>query len=923
MKLHQTYYIEPRKGAAHMELSGEWDYAYTEEATDTPEGIEWNLKTQIPSSVYWSLYHSDVLPHPYEGCNSKLYRWVDQKVWYYRKQFVFPMDACLENAYLCCDGAAYYTRIWVNGKLLGEHDGMFGGPIVEISSLLLGDGDNEIIIEVQACNFGVEDWDCYNSQNTQIVPWNFARDNHTSNGDFIVVGLWRGVRIELLPKLHISRPYLITESIMEGKAQLHLQCEVTDGTINELECKPNDLGAWSDYAFAYSTGNSGIKQDLTVQIVTTLVDRDSGEAVYRSSDDFTLYDYERSGIDPRFYESQFFNKTFEIGDPKLWYPTHMGDSHLYLCRIELIKNGITYDMHEFDYGIRTIALERSAGEQYRTRWGEFQFIVNGQRIFLKGMNWMPVDFLLNCRREDYRWTLELVKNAGIQLVRVWSGGGFYENDDFYELCDEMGIMVWQDSFIANNNTQNWPQDILQSQLSINLYRIRNHPSLAIHCGGNEFNPYSFENAASMAVIQREISDLDPARPFFRTTPDKGSAHIYRDMEPTWYRNCYRQLPFVGESGMHSFPNYKSLRQLISKEEAEQSLSNIFISEFKVSHPELLNHFTEYNPERVPRMLARASSIQDVHNISLPDLVEATQISSCEFYQIMTQAMRENYPITTGLMPWVFRRAWTTVAIQLVDGMGDPIAPYYYLKNAYQPMHVMVALTHLTYAPGEEVSLPIIIINENKCAIPSAKLELQVLSPSMQVVYTDKQTIMVMEEYQQTYTVPKFKIPGDWKDQFFLIHVALMQDNETLTQSVYWPKALELIKDQAELEKYRSSPQPNFIFDKGPWLKQQIQQAMPATLVCSVQAVNQCGERVSVTVDIENTSEQYTFPVNIDVIEDRTVSYASDNYFLMSPYEKRSLELEIRNKNPELSSMHIEITAWNANSCQVEVNYDSN
>jgi beta-mannosidase len=587
-----------------------------------------------------------------------------------------------------------------------------------------------------------------------------------------------------------------------------------------------------------------------------------------------------------------------------------------LCRLELREGGQVLDRQEFEVGIRTIRTERTAGRQYRTRWGKFQFVLNGKPLFLKGMNWMPVDFLLNCSQEDYRWTLELAKEAGVQMIRVWSGGGFYESDYFYALCDRLGLMVWQDSFLANRDTPNWPQDVLQAQLCLNLYRIRNHPSLAVHSGGNEFNPYSLGNAASMAVVEREIADLDPSRPFFRTTPDQGSAHVYRDMEPVWYRRLYRQLPFLAESGIHSFPNYKSLRRLLSPQELAKPLGDLLAPDFKENHRELLNHFTEYLPQRVIRMLSRASAIERIDGIALPELIEATQMASCEFYQIMVQAMRENYPVTSGIMPWVFRRAWTTVAIQLVDGMGDPIAPYYYLKVAYQPLHILVALENLSYAPGEAVRLPVSVLNENADSSP-AEAEICVLSPSLQLVYRHRESLALTGEYKQTFTAPAFVIPEDWEDRFFLIHAALRRDGKLISQSVYWPKALARLKDATLLEKFRTSPQPNLFFDKGPWLKRQIAQATSAILSCELENAQLSAGRASLTVTIRNHAAQYAFPVHLDVTEEGTVCCADDNYFLMSPGEARRLRLKIRFLDEAPTAVHVEIGAWNAAPCRLE------
>lgn len=925
MNLIQPNYIEPRKGKNHLELCGQWDYAYTDTTTDQIEGIDWELKTQVPNSLFWSLYESGVLPHPYKECNSKEYHWVDEKVWYYKRTFVVSEEGKNKKAFLCVDGAAYYSRVWLNGSLLGDHEGMFGGPIVEVSSLLKQDGENELVIEIKACNYGrKETWNSWNTDqsNTQIVPWNVARDTRTSNGHFIVMGLWKGVRIEFLRSMHISRPYLTTEAIEENRAKLHLKCEIVDGSVHELQLEPDYQSGCYEYTFAFNHGLTGIKKDEKITLRIELVEKSSGKKIYCQEDSVSLCDYGKSGINPQFYECQFYNRDIIIPDPRLWFPVGMGEPFLYTVSIILLKDQEIYDVHTFDYGIRTIGLEYAAGEQYRARWGKFQFTVNGKKIFLKGMNWAPLDYLYKIEREDYRWTLELAKNAGIQLLRVWSGGGMPETDDFYELCDEMGIMVWQDNFLANMETPNWPQNILQAQVCMNLYRIRNHPSLAVHCGGNEFNPYAMGNAASMFVIERNIQDMDPSRPFMRTTADKGSAHIYRDMEPVWYRHLYKQLPFLGESGIHSFPNLKSLRQLISPDEFNRPLSDIFCEEFRIKNPELLNHFSEYEPDRIPRMMSRASQINDVKDCSLAELVEATQMASCEFYQIMIQAVRENYPVTAGIMPWVFKRPWTTVGIQLVDGMGDPIAPYYYVMKGYAPIMISVDLEYLDYAPGEAVHLPVTIINDSGENLMDAEYELQVLDDKLQVVYEKVQGVSALtEEYKRTYPTEPFLIPEEYGEKFFLVRAAVKKEQKILSQSIYWPKCLERMKDKEIRDRYRSAPQENFNFDKGPWLKKQVEAAPSAELTCNITSVWNKGSRIKVELEIENRSQWPAFPVRIDVENDATLSYLDDNYYFHNPKEIRNIRMEIYNKNPDSRCLEIEISAWNAARIAKTINLD--
>ncbi|GHV43269.1 hypothetical protein AGMMS49546_24370 [Spirochaetia bacterium] len=915
MNLESQYYIEPRSGENHFSLNGNWDFTWTEDLCGNPDDLDWKYKTQLPRSVYWSLYDTGILPHPYEKTNSKQYAWVDGMVWYYRKSFTLGREQDLGRAFLCADGAAYYTRVWVNGHLIGDHAGMFGGPVADIYSHLHFNGGNEIVFAVRSADYGKDlpPYAYQSADNKAIVPWNIVKDGHTSNGDFTVLGLWRPIRIEFLSPLHLGRPYLTTISADKGNARLHLQVELIQDEIKEADFpKEYERGTYG-YTFAYRDGLTGIVLDKTVKLTIKVKEKNTGHIALEKTEDISLLDYPKAGYLSEYYEGNYINLDLLVEKARLWNPVGLGDPFLYEVSIVLLRDDKELDQLIFDYGIRTLYMTKTAGKQYRSRWDCFQFVVNGEKFFLKGVNWMPVDFLYKEEEREYRWILEMVKSAGIQLIRVWSGGGYPESDCFYRLCDELGLMVWQDNFICNMDTPNWPQDVLQAQVCMNLYRIRNHPSLAVHCGGNEFNPYSFGNAASMFIIERNIRDLDPSRDFKRTSPDRGSAHIYRDMEPTWYRHCYTQLPFVGESGIHSFPNAKSLAQLISAEEYAKPVDDMLLESFRETHPELLNHFTEYVPERVPRMLARASAITDTSSASLEDLAEATQLASAEFYQIMIQSIRENYPVSGGMMLWVLKRAWTTIGIQLVDGLGDPIIPFYYVKNAYAPVNTVVSLPHLIYKVNEKVKLPLRVINESRKELKGITVRLEVYDHLLKKTMEKNYKKDIPENcFLSKINDAEFSIPEDFRDTFFFIRAALYHDGALLHQSIYWPKCLGLMDDETFFKKRRASPQENIVFNQGPWLKEEVKKAEQASLYAECRKISTGAEdgRSRFAIRLVNGSPNPAFPVSLRIIDHRCVQHLTDNFFFMEAGETRELELDIFDRSGSLNRFNLDISAWN-------------
>ncbi|MBE6584775.1 MAG: hypothetical protein E7649_07390 [Ruminococcaceae bacterium] len=905
MTLNQPYYIDKRTGSAHIDLDGEWQFCYTDVARDDVENLDFEYTTTIPSSVYHSLHRAGILPDPYYGTNSKLYHWVDEKVWYYKRNFTLDRADFCGNAYLSFEGVSYYSRLWLNGILLGDHEGMFGGPVCDVFEYLKLDGENEIFIEVKACNFGkkegYDEWN-KNGDNPEIIPWNIVRDTYTSNGHFAVLGLWNSVRLELVPKMHLSRPYLFTQSISDGFADLKLECQIADGRLFEL-ARYFGTGENSDtYNRAYDSGLRDAYLDRTVQIRTVISDGDG--IACECLDDVKLTDFDALGIDSRYHELQFFEKKIRLDNPKLWYPNGLGDPHLYDVKITLLCDGEELDTHQFKFGVRTFTSDYTAGNRYRTRWQKFLFSVNGREIFLKGINWTPIDYLYDISPDRYEWCLAMAKNMGVQLIRVWNGGGMPETDTFYEMCDRLGLMVWQDLFITNTqDTHAYPQDILESQTAYNLYRIRNHTSLVLICGGNEFNPYSYGNAASLFVLERTANTLVPDRIFHYTTADRGSAHIYIDMEPVWFRHRYSQLPFLAESGLHSLPNFKSIKKLIGEKEYSGTLPDMASPEFALGYPELLNHFSEYRPERVPRLTARISQIVDTRNVTLAELCEASHVQVFEFYQLMVQSMRENYPRSGGVMPWVFKRPWTTAATQTVDGNDLPTLAYYAIQNAYRPVNVCWCQEWSVLCPRESLPLTVKVFNQNSEDLSDAHVTLTVYRPDLSV----------FAEYSAHFAnevdFGHIELDDCFTDTCFLVCADLEREGVSVARTVYFNKCTSLLSDAELYKKYRTSPTENLRLDNGPWLKPSVASAKKATLKATRLEDGTEGGYGYARVLIENVSDSPAYPVTIDLCDEQKRFFLDDNFFMLKPYEKKTVRITCDDSQVG----NISVSLWNGES----------
>ena len=276
-----------------------------------------------------------------------------------------------------------------------------------------------------------------------------------------------------------------------------------------------------------------------------------------------------------------------VPDPKLWWPNGMGEQALYDVKVELIDaTGNVLGAQTRRIGLRTLNVRRR-----KDQWGEsFEFVVNGVPFFAKGANWIPADpFAARVTTQDLYRLVGDAAAANMNMLRVW-GGGIYEEDAFYDACDEYGICVWQDFMFACATYPTFDTEYMRSveaEARDNIRRMRHHPSIALWCGNNEIELHFFVgdkwDAYHMSwedygllfdkMLPSLVKELDPGRDYWPGSPHSphgdrsdsgnpawGDAHLWdvwhggRPFE--WYRSAYHR--FVSEFGFQSFPEPKTV-----------------------------------------------------------------------------------------------------------------------------------------------------------------------------------------------------------------------------------------------------------------------------------------------------------------------------------------------------------------------------
>jgi len=398
-----------------------------------------------------------------------------------------------------------------------------------------------------------------------------------------------------------------------------------------------------------------------------------------------------------------FRKEIIIRNPRRWWPNGMGRQDMYRLTHEVSNNGRIVAKGEKRIGLRTIDLIREEDSNGRS----FYFRVNGLPVFAKGANYIPQDnFVPRVSDSNYRALLIDAKEAGMNMLRVW-GGGIYENDIFYDFCDEMGIMVWQDFMFA---CAMYPGDRgfldnVKVEAIQNITRLRYHPSLALWCGNNEIDEgwknwgwqkqygYSKEDSARVYDAYREIFEkilpesvlkYDSGRSYIPTSPlygwgrkesmSRGDNHywgVWWGKEPfeVYEKKVGR---FASEYGFQGFPDYSTITRFT--ESADRQF-NSPVMKVHEKHPVGFETIDEY-------MLREFRKPKDFESyIMVSQLLQAGGMKRA------IAAHRRSMPRSMGTLYWQLNDCWPVVSWSSRDYYGKKKALHYWLKELYSPLFV--------------------------------------------------------------------------------------------------------------------------------------------------------------------------------------------------------------------------------------------
>ncbi|KAI8963662.1 glycoside hydrolase family 2 protein [Daldinia sp. FL1419] len=428
---------------------------------------------QFPTNVHLDLLIHKLIPDPYIGKNELDVQWVGEAAWVYKTTFASPTVGGSAKAVLAFDGLDTFATVVLNGKTILETENMFIPERVDVTADLKKDGEeNELVITFDSAylrgwklieKYPDHKWGCWNGDNSRLAGWDWGPA-------LLTCGPWRPINLEV----YESR---ITDLWVDVDVDKSLKF-ATVTTHASTEGKASDV--WFDISFK---GTPIVGQAVA-----------SGESA-----------------------------TFTIYNPKLWYPVRYGKQPLYTVTATLDEDDKIIDSVSKNFGLRRAELVQ------RPLKGEpgtsFFFEVNGIPIFCGGSDWIPADnFIPRISKERYYDWVKLVADGNQSMIRVW-GGGIYEEQAFYDACDELGILVWQDFMFGCGNYPAWSGllDSIKREAEENIKLLRHHPSIVVYAGNNE--DYQYAESVNLTWEQ----DNKDANSWLKT--DFPARYIYEKILP--------------------------------------------------------------------------------------------------------------------------------------------------------------------------------------------------------------------------------------------------------------------------------------------------------------------------------------------------------------------------------------------------------
>jgi beta-mannosidase len=691
-------------------LNQGWEFRQKTEAAAT-DG-KW-YPAEVPGVVHTDLLRNKMIPDPFFRSNEAGLQWIENASWEYRSTFEVTPEMLKRNHIdLVFEGLDGPAQVYLNEELLLTANNMFREWRADAKPQLK-QGANHLLVVfpspiTEATKVAAGDfW----RHQTQTPEKSYIRKAAYEYGwdwgpRFVLSGIWRPVKLDAWDDATLSNVHVRQRDVSVDLAHLVIETEITSA------------------------------QKTSARVTAAYERGDQKASVSRDVD-----------LDPGV---NHIDVPIDIAHPQLWYPNGYGSQPLYAFRVNVQTGARVQDEQTVRTGLRSIVLRRDVDQ-----WGRsFEFLVNGIPIFAKGADVIPFDsFPTRVTTADYRRILESAKAANMNMIRHW-GGGYYETDEFYALCDELGIMIWQDFMFGNEwqpGTYAFKENVAL-EVEYQIKRLRDHPSIVLWCGNNETEAswewhkditgaLNQEATRRMwqdyltlfsGVIARAVERYAPETPYWPSSPSadyedvsdsyqSGDAHnwaVWHGMLP--FQGYEKTTPrFMTEYGFQSFPELQTVESFTLPEDRTSILTPVMLAHQKN---------TSGNAKIREYMLRDYPEPKD-----FPSFLYASQVLQAEGIKVGTEHLRRNRPRNMGAIYWQLNDCWPVASWSSIDYYGRWKALQYYARRFYNDLLV---------SPHQENGGVAVYVVSDKTVPVTGELRLRVMTFDGKMLVEKKESVEV-------------------------------------------------------------------------------------------------------------------------------------------------------------------------------------
>lgn len=667
-----------------INLNGDWTLHFGPQAEPAanlqqprvPEGWQ-SVSARVPGNVELDLIRAGLLPKNLDrGHHIYELRTLEGHQWRYSRNFELSEPWVDQSCELVLEGVDTVASVWLNGTRLADLENMLIPHRIDVSDICRA-GDNEIVVVIDST--------VLTAARRPVEPGSWAMENnweslsirkaaHSFGWDImprvVSAGLWRNVYLEPTPQIRFRGVYLATPTVdaAQRAANLIVRWDL------ETDCWPVD--------------------DWSVQL--TVDEQGGGRRVFEKQAPVLSPHGEFQCV---------------LQDVDLWWPRGFGRASLYDVNLQVRDDaGEIVAAWSSEYGFRTIRLEKTPITTAAAD-GEFAFSVNGEKVFIKGTNWVPLDALHSRDAERLDETFDMLVDLNCNMIRCW-GGNVYEAEAFYRRADRAGVMVWQDFAFAcalYPQTSEFHAKVRQEAEAI-IPQLRNHPALALWAGNNEIDAFytshkphcdpNVDDQISREVLATACRRLDPYRDYLPSSPyyspelwALGAPLEARPEDHLWgprddFKGPYyvsSNAHFVSEIGYHGCPDRTSLERMMTPDQLWPWQNN----------EQWLTHAVRPQPRgtaynyRIPLMAHQIAVLFGSTPDDLDDFVFASQVSQAEALKFFIERFRIGKGRRSGILWWNLRDGWPQISDAIVDYYGARKIAYPVIRRLQADVCVMI------------------------------------------------------------------------------------------------------------------------------------------------------------------------------------------------------------------------------------------